>query len=70
MTNEQLPVVINEENVKNIVKTLDENTLSSIDDFGIEPQKRSSIISDKILATIKNKDGGKLETNLESLCTI
>lgn len=26
MTNEQLPVVINEENVKNIVKTLDENT--------------------------------------------
>lgn len=24
MTNEQLPVVINEENVKNIVKTLDE----------------------------------------------
>lgn len=30
MTNEQLPVAINEENVKNIVKTLDENTLSSI----------------------------------------
>ena len=28
MTNEQLPVAINEENVKNIVKTLDENTLA------------------------------------------
>lgn len=67
MTNEQLPVVINEENVKNIVKTLDENTLSSIDDFGIEPQKRSSMISDKILATIKNKDGGEIGNQLREL---
>ena len=67
MTNEQLPVVINEENVKNIVKTLDENTLSSIDDFGIEPQQRSSIISDKILATIKSKDGGEIGNQLREL---
>lgn len=67
MTNEQLPVSINEENVKNIVKTLDENTLSSIDDFGIEPQQRSSIISDKILATIKNKDGGEIGNQLREL---
>lgn len=67
MTNEQLPVAINEENVKNIVKTLDENTLSSIDDFGLEPQKRSSIISDKILATIKNKDGGEIGSQLREL---
>lgn len=67
MTNEQLPVVINEENVKNIVKTLDENTLSSIDDFGIEPQQRSSIISDKILATIKSKDDGEIGNQLREL---
>ena len=67
MTNEQLPVAINEENVKNIVKTLDENTLSSIDDFGIEPQQRSSIISDKILATIKSKDGGEIGNQLREL---
>lgn len=67
MTNEQLLVVINEENVKNIVKTLDENTLSSIDDFGIEPQQRSSMISDKILATIKNKDGGEIGSQLREL---
>lgn len=67
MTNEQLLVAINEQNVKNIVKTLDENTLSSIDDFGIEPQQRSSIISDKILATIKSKDGGEIGNQLREL---